>query len=820
MPPADQAQAEWQDQSHPSAIAHVAASSTTHSPVPSTVPPTNILFPTTSFVGRADDLDQLWELLMPPQPSLITIVGAGGVGKTRLSLELARQIRDTPSDLSRVNPHFPDGLWFVDLSKLPPQGEEALVLQELATVLGVTVEARQTPLTTLTHVLQEKQLLLLLDNCEHLLPACAQVISLLTARCSRLKILTTSREPLRVPGEQLFHLEPFQVFPQQEPTVQAQDAASAEFLQQSSAVQLFVERARLVQLHFALTAENVLPIAHICQRVDGLPLAIELAAARVRFLPPHALLEQMTQEQQVVNLLGKGPRTAPARLSTLYNTIDWSYRLLESDAERHLFQQLAVFAGGACLEEIHTVCWEGSPASIGTGQDLLSTLEALYQKNLITHYEQQGMRRFGMLMTIQEYALQQLAAAGEVDAVRTRHLRAYTKLVQTTAPQFAGPQQVAWLDRLDIEYENLRAALTWALTPDPTADKSQENSSADDTVTGLKLFAALRNFWLTRSYWREGQQWATRALYWLQSAPQAYAPRLQANIYAAAGLLQGDTPASVPLLQTALALYETERDTENATLMRHWLLHRQLALRNWEATAALTAELAPLAEALNNPLALIALGRAAFVQGDLPSAHAYFQRAESVADQQGNRIGWVYAVCLEGMLTITEGNGAAVEERLQVALQQVRQLGHKDLQMHLCNNLSEIAFLRQDDHTALALIHEGIPLARQLSHQGATLCFLFRSAAIAARRPGTQTTATALMTTAQSIAQQLTHLPERMVELAYQRAADHAELLLHECRSTHPALVASPLTIDDAITSILQLQQHSSQHRMPKHPKK
>ena len=760
---------------------------------------TNILFPLTSFVGRTEALDQLWELLLLPQLRIITIVGAGGMGKTRLALELARLLNETPPELSSGNPHFPGGLWWVDLSALPVWSPAGCIIQEIAAVFALTVEADASLLDAVAALLADRTCLLLLDNCEHVVTACAEVVQQLALRCPHSKIIATSREALRVPGEQLFALTPLSVLQgrrnRQQP-VSPPD--QLDQLCQADAVQLFIERARLRTLDFALTDEQIWSIAQICQWVDGLPLAIELAAARVRLLPPAALLQQLGQGQSVTALLGQGPRTAPPRLLTIYNTIDWSYRLLESTTEQALFQQMAVFAGGARLEEIQAICEETwGPAAAHA--NLLATLEALLEKSLLTSQDHQGVRRYGMLLTIQEYALERLTEAGAADRLRARHLAVYTQLAEHGDAHLSGAQQLRWLDQLEAEQENFRAALIWAL--------GEAGQPGHDPKGGMALLAALCDFWSVRGYWSEGQQWAERTLQWLHTDLAAYPPALQARVYLTAGLLNGNTAAPLPWLQRALALYRTEGNQKAVALALRWLLHIHLALRDWEATAAVAKELTPFAEAFNHPILLLALGRAAFVQGDAQGAQRYFQRGELAASQQGHLLAWVYAVCLQGLLANTTGEGVRLEESLQQALEQARRLGRKDLQMHLCHTLSEIVLGRHAYSAALALISEGLPLARQLGHQTVVAIFLYHCANIAARIEPTEWTASSLIITAHHLLQQQPHLAELMVEMAYQRAAAQARLVNDACATPVLANQVKPLALDEAITYAGLLQQ-------------
>ena len=435
--------------------------------------PTNLPHPLTSFIGRAREIADVTRLLAGAR--LLTLTGSGGCGKTRLALQVAAGLQD----------RFPQGVYFVALA---PLDDPDLVLPTIAGVLGVP-ESGGVPLATiLQNYLREKTLLLLLDNCEQIAAAGPALADLLAASPG-LRVLATSRAALHLYGEQEFLVPPL-ALPEAGPGDPGATPAESE------AVQLFVARARDVQPAFVLTPETAPAVAEICRRLDGLPLAIELAAARVKILSPPAMLARFAPLQ----LLTGGARDLPARQQTLRGAIAWSYDLLTAD-DQQLFRRLGVFVGGCTLDAAEQVAGgEGPPAGDAPAFHTLDGLAALVDQSLLRRRDTaEGEPRFGMLETIREYALEQLRAAGEAAAVRARHAAYYLALARTVALELRGPRQVAWLEYLEGEHDNLRAALTWAL----------EQGAAG---TALPMVEALAWFWSLRGYLAEGRAWIERTL--------------------------------------------------------------------------------------------------------------------------------------------------------------------------------------------------------------------------------------------------------------------------------------------------------------------
>ncbi len=449
-------------------------------------PPHNLPLQLTSFIGREKEIAEVKRLLRGPDrtglqdPSglvrLLTLTGAGGVGKTRLALQVA-------SDLLQS---FPDGVWLIELA---PLSDPALVPQTVAVVLGVKEEPGRPLQATLTDHLRGKQALLILDNCEHLVQASAQLAEAVLRTCPDVRLLATSREMLGVAGERALYVPSFSLpDPHTFPPVGA-DPVSApvsalmsalSVLTQSEAIRLFVDRAASVMPGFSLTPDNAPAIVQICQRLDGIPLAIELAAVRVKVLRVEQIAVRLAD---AFRLLTGGVRTALPRQQTLQATMDWSYDLL-SEAERRLFNRLSVFAGGWTLEAAEAVCADvvGADPRVGPGagadtqispDDILEQLTQLVNKSLVLAEREQGEEtRYRLLEIIRQYALVKLAVSGEADAVRRQHAEYFLALAESgmsSNPAF-GPLQPAWLDRMEKEHDNVRTALTWSQSVTDSAE--------------------------------------------------------------------------------------------------------------------------------------------------------------------------------------------------------------------------------------------------------------------------------------------------------------------------------------------------------------
>jgi predicted ATPase/transcriptional regulator with XRE-family HTH domain len=436
--------------------------------------PSNLPIQLTTFIGRQTEIAEITALLTGANPTrLVTLTGPGGMGKTRLALQTSM----------RLSHHYPDGIWFVDLA---PLSSPELIPPTIASALSVAETATQSIEEILIAYLREKQLLIVIDNCEHLIRATAQIAEKILRTCARLQLLATSRELLNIPGEVNFRV-PSLSFPE--------DLESANQTRIGhEAVQLFIERARNIQPSFALTEANAPIIAHICKQLDGMPLAIELAAARTSFLSLSQIEARLNERFQ---LLSGGHTTLP-RHQTLRATIEWSHDLLK-EAEKLLFRRLSAFAGGWTFDSANFVCADAT-------NDLLELLAGLVNKSLVVVERQPNDEvRYRMLETIREFAGEQLRAANEMERLRARHFDYFLQMAQQGEPRLFAPESsIDWAER---EIDNIRAALVWAL--EATTDR---NSPKERTERALELFAHVWPLWLNRGYWLEGNEWLNQLL--------------------------------------------------------------------------------------------------------------------------------------------------------------------------------------------------------------------------------------------------------------------------------------------------------------------
>jgi predicted ATPase/Tfp pilus assembly protein PilF len=649
----------------------------------------------------------------------VTLTGPGGIGKTRLALQVAADALDA----------FPDGAWLVDLA---PVRDPGLVAAAIAALLGVREEAGRPLAESLAGYLRDRRLLLVLDNFEQVIEGAPLVAELLAA-APGLKVLATSRALLRLRGEHEVVVLPLALPERPEG---ARMPEPLEILTQYAAVRLFIARAAEARPGFAVDNETAPAVAEICHRLDGLPLAIELAAARAKLFGPTALLLRL--ERRLPFLTG-GARDLPARQRTLRDTIAWSHDLL-SPEEQTLFRRLAVFAGGFTLEAAEAVC---NPDG-DLGLDVLDELIRLGEHSLLRQAEQSdGEPRFGMLETIREFALEQLAASGEESAVRAEHAAHYLALAEAAEPALRGPDQVAWLDRLEAEHANFRAALDWA-----------EGAEGD---LALRLANLLVLFWDVRGHLSEGRARLERVLARHSDAPTA----LRANALDRAGILaqsQGDPRHAVVRHEEALAL---RREIGEQRGLGGTLNNLAVVVRDQGDPAraeALFAESLALfrqagddsrvAYVLHN---LAGLGRD---RGDIDRAAALYEESLALKRRAGDQRG--IATTLNDLALVAEDQGdyAKATLLLEESLELKRLLGDRWGVASSLTNLGNVALYTGDPDRAAALYEESLALWRELGNRWG-IAFALNSLGLAARERGDATGAEGLFGEALDIRREL-----------------------------------------------------------------
>jgi predicted ATPase/DNA-binding SARP family transcriptional activator len=672
----------------------------------------------TPFIGREDELAELLGMICPAKTSvrsgdcerpsgqslrdfsraglgacrLVTITGAGGSGKTRLSIELAgRALAEAPGC-------FPDGAWFVSLS---PLSDASLVIPAVADALGVQETARTSLLEDVKNNLRHKRLLLVLDNFEHV-TAVAPAVGELLAAAPGLSIIVTSRAILRLYGEQEYPLAPL-------PLPDPVRLPLLADLARSPAVALFVERARAAAPSFRLTRENAPAVAEICVRLDGLPLALELAAARARLFAPQAMRERL---ESGLPLLAARARDLPARQSTLRATIDWSFNLL-SAAERELFARLSVFAGGFTLAAAEEVMGEAAPADA-----TLDHLSALVEQSMLRTLpaaEPEHAPRFRMLTLLREYAGERLAAQGELETMRRRHARHYLAFAQQGDRALRSPGQFTWLKRLEAEHDNLRAALAWAI-----------ERPAPDAHLGLATAAALGWFWYIRGHWSEGNEWLARAR---AAAPGATAGEQAAAAKSHALMLSalGRYDEAIPLFRHSLDLTARHPDPIRQGDALNWLGRAEFRQKRYETAEAFSREaLAPFRQAgdrFGEATALRNIGDVMRLVGRYEEAEGLFQQAMRLSREIGG--GWALGMTLNsvGELLRRLGRYARAAEVYDEEIGLHRTLGNRIQLATALHNQGHAVLRLGNPARAAALFGESLRLHQSMDNRrGVCLC--------------------------------------------------------------------------------------------------
>ena len=645
----------------------------------------------TSFIGREWQMAEVKRLLGTTR--LLTLTGFGGCGKTRLALQVAADLLE----------EYPEGVWWVELADL---ADPALVTEAIASALHVREEPGRPLLTTLSDYLREKRLLMVLDNCEHVVTACAPLARTLLRTCPRVQILATSREIFAIGGEFIWRVPPLSLPDPKHPP-------RNETVTQSEAVRLFVERAVAARPGFAVTAQNAPAIVRVCQQLDGIPLAIELAAAQVRALSVPEIAAHVTGDR---HLLPGGRRTVD-RHQTLHAVMEWSYRLL-SQPERILLRRLSVFAGSFTLESAEAICTDEGVAD----GDVLDLLTGLIDKSLVIVDQQSGETRYRFLDTVRHYAREKLEESYESEKIHNRHRDWYIALAERAEPLLQISEQ--WLDRLETEHSNLSGALDWC-------------QQSTDWVSALRLASALQRFWFVRGFWTEGRRWLEEGLANSKDAPLA----LRARALGAAGRLsqyQADYNRTLVLCEESLAISRTLDDKTgmaNAlTTLGNVLFERgdYSAARNvHEESLAYGRE---VGDRWTIGVSLLNLAAVVMHEGDYERARALCEESLSVFREVGDKRGRALALNVMGMIVHDQGDFGVARSLFEQALALQQEFGDRRAIGISLTDLGLVAWELGDYVTAVRLYEDALAIRRELGDRRGVATLLYNLGRVALRQ--------------------------------------------------------------------------------------
>jgi len=611
----------------------------------------------TSFVGREKEIGKVKDVLA--RHPLVTLIGPGGTGKTRLSLHVAQEMLD----------QYSDGVWFVEFA---PILDPILVPRTTAITIGLRDEPQRPIIDILCDYLHKKQLLIVLDNCEHLVDACAQMAHKILQAAPNVRILASSREVFGITGETTYRVPSLEL-----PEL---DFMAVESLMEHEATRLFVDRATSAVSTFSVTDDNASAIIQICRRLDGIPLAIELAAAKTRVLSVDQIAKRLDDR---FHLLIGGSRTAMERHQTLQATIDWSYNLL-SPAEQILFSRFSVFVGGWTLEAAESVCSDKNTTTKTPlkAYDILELLSQLINKSLVATDERNGEIRYQMLETIRQYANEELLKFGDTEKVQTQHLDYFTRISEEAEPKLLGRDQLIWIEHLEHELDNIRAALEWS-------------SKSGHVIAGLRLAGALWRFWDVRNHWSEGRERLTALI----SRPEAKVRiRERAKALYTAGLLaqiQNDHASAGPLYFEGLAISRELGDNQTIGYFLVGLARTWRRFRRDQDAGSLLDESLEIFQQLNDKWGIALLlevrGNVALEQDDFAVAGSCRAESVKIYRELEDKISLSFALTGLAFVMVCQGNYDQSVSLYEESLTLFREMGHKWGIAHSLNALGEVA---------------------------------------------------------------------------------------------------------------------------------
>jgi predicted ATPase/DNA-binding CsgD family transcriptional regulator len=726
--------------------------------------PTNLPLQVNRFIGRDRELTAVRELLLTTR--LLTLAGAGGSGKTRLALQVATDLLE----------EFEHGVWWVELAA---RSDPLLVPQAVASALGIPERADRSLTEALADVLRPKQLLLVLDNCEHLLAPCAQLIETLLRTCSQLRVLVTSREALTITGETIWLVLPLRV-------PDTYQLPPIEGLLTYEAVELFIERARSVRPSFTLTPENAPAVVQVCRRLDGIPLAIELAAARVRALSVEQIVARL---DDAYRLLTGGSRSALPRQQTLRAAMDWSYDLLSAH-EQACFRRLSVFAGSFSLEAAEAIC----AAEQGEAYDVLDLLSSLIDKSLVLVEQRSGTARYRLLETIRQYGQDKLQEFAEAEQVRRSHRDWYAHLAEQAESEALEARQQRVFDRLEAEHDNLRAALGWSL----------EQQEAE---TAARIGAGIHRFWLLRGYMSEGRSFLERALAGFSEKNAVRAKAL--NVAAILASLQDDYTRARALVEESLAL-SRELGESKQTGYALYILGRLARIEgNYAAAVTFLEESLSLFRELrrNDDIALVLsdFGLTVLYLGEAERATALCEQSLALSRELGDPRGIASWLANLAIVTLARGDDQRAKELCDESLAIRKALGYKGGCAHTLTILGRIALKQGAYERATACYKESVTLSQETGGQEGIATALEGLAAVAGAQ-GQPVRAARLYGFAESLRTLLGAPLPPIDRPAYQHTVAALRAQLDEPSFLNAWTAGQALTLEEAIAEAVQVK--------------